>query len=187
MLAVGAPFRSMTSITGRNRRVSWPKAASRRRPLQHAAESAGEISQSIGARNMGVARIERCYARRDVVSRIGAVPLLTPLLNTSRFRTVPPSDGGVGRFLVASIHFALGFFVFSGLVTPAEGRREYIHVGLTAASLLPTPPTDATRPLRLTTEKTMWAVYSGRTSELFSRRGSGSKFLRRGRGRPNNA
>jgi septal ring factor EnvC (AmiA/AmiB activator) len=45
------------------------------------------------------------------------------------------------------IRFALGFSFFRGPVTPAEGRRESIHVGSTAASLLPTPPAGATRPL----------------------------------------
>jgi hypothetical protein len=36
----------------------------------------------------------------------------------------------------------LGSSFFRSLVTPAEGRREYIHVGSTAASLLPTPPAE---------------------------------------------
>jgi hypothetical protein len=45
------------------------------------------------------------------------------------------------------------------ITTCSSRRREYIHVGLTAASLLPTPPTGVTRPLRLRTEKAMWAVY----------------------------
>ena len=53
----------------------------------------------------------------------------------------------------------LGFSFFRGLVTPAEGRREYIHLGLTTAYLLPTPPTGVTRPLRLRTEKAMWAAH----------------------------
>ncbi len=40
------------------------------------------------------------------------------------------------------------FRLFRGRVVPAEGRRKYVPVGLTAAVPLPTPPTGATRPLR---------------------------------------
>ena len=38
------------------------------------------------------------------------------------------------------------FFVFWGRAAPAWARREHVHVGLTAASLLPTPPAGAARP-----------------------------------------
>ena len=46
-----------------------------------------------------------------------------------------------------SIPLRSGVFVSWGRAAPAGGRREYVHVGLAAASLLPTPPAGAARPL----------------------------------------
>jgi hypothetical protein len=80
---------------------------------------------------------------------------MSPLRTASQ---TPPFGCAMANVHVYILH--LGFSFLRGLVAPAEGRRESIHVGLTAASLLPTPPMGATRPLRLRTEKAMWAVYS---------------------------